>query len=296
MEYQIENNILQVKVSDQGAELLSIIGKHSQHEYLWQATADNWRWHAPILFPIVGKLKDDHYLYQGKAYAMPQHGFARKQKFKLKYQTKDSITFSLQDNAATRAIYPFHFELEVNYTLLNDLLEENFSVKNLDPEQEMLFSLGGHPGFNVPVKAGVNKEDFYFKFQPSNARIRVPYQGKFLDWDQRYLASTNSLLALRDSLFKDDALIYQMRGHDNKLAIRTDSSDFHINIWSRNAPFLGIWSPYPKVADFVCIECLWGIADTVDSDGILAHKKGIQYLPAGQVFNTGFSMTFHGEE
>lgn len=292
MKYRIENNILTVTLSDKGAELLSVIGKYSQHEYIWQGSDQNWSRHAPILFPIVGKLKEDSYSYQGQKYQMPQHGFARDAQFKVTYQDKESITFSLKDTAATRKIYPFHFELRVNYTLLNDLLEINFSVLNLD-NQEMLFAIGGHPGFNVPVSQDISKEDFYFKFQPSNARIRIPYQGKFLNWDQRYLASTNSLLGLRDSLFANDALIYQMRGHDNKLSIRTDSGDFHINVWSRNAPYMGIWSPYPKVADFVCVEFLWGIADTLDADGNLADKRGMNRLAANSRFNTGYSISFH---
>lgn len=292
MKYQIENNFLSVTLTDAGAELLSAVGKHSHHEYIWQGSVKNWDRHAPVLFPIVGKLKHNSYLYQGRDYTMPQHGFARDSKFAVSYQRPDSISFVLRDNVQTLKMYPFHFELTINYTLLNDLLEINFHVRNLDTK-EMLFSIGGHPGFNVPVSAGISKEDFYFKFQPSNARIRIPYRGKLLDWDQRYLASTNSLLGLRDSLFANDALIYQMRGHDNKLSIRTDSSDFHINVWSRNAPFMGIWSPFPKVADFVCVECLWGIADTTDCDGNLEDKRGINALKPEQEFNTGYSISFH---
>lgn len=298
MNYTIKNNILKVTISNKGAEVQSVKGLHSGHEYMWQADPKIWDQHAPVLFPIVGRLKDDQYTYQGHTYRMGQHGFARNSIFDVEKQSKDSITFLLKDSEETQKIYPFKFELRVNYILMNNLLEENFVVTN-KTNGEMIFGIGGHPGFNLPVDGKeITKEDFYFATQPSEARVQIPVNKAdgLLDWKNRYLASTNSLISLSDDLFKNDALIYQLRGHDNKISVRTEKSKFHINVWTRNAPFVGIWSQYPNTADYVCVEPWWGIADRSDTNGKLEDKYGMNHLEQGETFRAGFSITFHGEE
>lgn len=295
MNYTIKNNMLKVTISSKGAEIQSVKGVHSDYEYMWQADPAIWDRHAPVLFPIVGRLKNDQYTYQGKTYHLGQHGFARDCEFIVEKQSDESITFLLKDSEETRKVYPFKFELRVNYNLMNNLLEENFIVTN-KTDGEMIFGIGGHPGFNLPVDdLQVKKEDFYFATQPSEARVKIPIskQTGLLDWANRSLASTDSLIGLSDDLFKNDALIYQLRGHDNKISVRTENSKFHINVWTRNAPFVGIWSQYPKTANYVCIEPWWGIADRSDADGKLEDKYGMNHLAKGETFNAGFSITFH---
>lgn len=295
MDYTISNNMLQVVISSHGAEIQSVKDMHSGEEFMWQADPEIWGRHAPVLFPIVGRLKNDEYTYDGKTYHLGQHGFARNQEFEVEHVSDESITFLLKETAETLAMYPFKFELRVNYNLLNNLLEENFTVTNTDTK-ELIFGIGGHPGFNIPTDEKSKKEDFYFSCQPSVARIQIPLRGSYLDWNNRSLASTDSLIALSDNLFQNDALIFQLKGHDNKISLRTDDSHFHINVWTRNAPFVGVWSQYPKTADYVCIEPWWGIADRNDASGKLEEKYGMNHLPVGDSFNAGFSMAFHAKE
>ena len=295
MNYTIKNNMLEVKISSKGAENQSVKGRHSGYEYIWQADPKIWNRHAPVLFPIVGRLKDDEYTYQGKKYHMTQHGFARDREFEVENQSEESITFLLKDDEQTHEIYPFNFELRVNYNLMNNLLEENFTVTN-KTNGEMIFGIGGHPGFNLPVNENISKQDYYFTTQPSEARVKIPLTDSFLDWENRSLASTDSLIGISDELFKNDALIYQLRGHDNKISLRTEKNKFHINVWTRNAPFVGIWSQYPKTANYVCIEPWWGIADRNVTSGKLEEKYGMNHLAKGKSFDAGFSITFHGKD
>jgi galactose mutarotase-like enzyme len=295
MDYTIKNSILQVVISSMGAEVQSIQSQHSGFEYIWQADPKVWCRHAPILFPFVGKLKNDQYTYQGKTYHMRQHGFARDMEFIVEHQTSESITFLLTDTNETRKIYPFSFELRVNYNLLNNLLEENFSVINKSSGQ-MIFGIGGHPGLNIPMSDLVSKKDFYFSTKPSLARIQIPISNGLLDWNNRSLASTNSLITLSDHLFKNDALVFQLKGHDNRISLRTETSDYHINVWLRDAPFVGVWSQYPNSGDYVCIEPWWGIADRLDSNGKLEEKYGMNHLASGETFTAGFSMAFHDQD
>lgn len=292
MDYTIKNNMIEVVISDHGAEVQSVKGAHTGEEYMWQADPEIWGRHAPVLFPIVGRLKNDEYKYQGKTYHMGQHGFARDCDFEVENHTQESITFLLKDNEKTREMYPFKFEFRVNYNLMNNLLEENFSVVNKSDET-MIFGVGGHPGFNLPVNNGEEKEDYYFDMHPSIARVKIPLKGAYLDWNNRSLASTDSFIGLSDELFKDDALIYELHGHDNKVSLRTDKSKFHINVWTRNATYVGIWSQYPNTANYVCIEPWWGIADREDADGELEHKYGMNHLEPGKEYQAGFSITYH---
>ena len=292
MDYTIKNNMIEVVISDHGAEVQSVKGAHTGEEYMWQADPEIWGRHAPVLFPIVGRLKNDEYKYQGKTYHMGQHGFARDCDFEVENHTQESITFLLKDNEKTLEMYPFKFEFRVNYNLMNNLLEENFSVVNKSDET-MIFGVGGHPGFNLPVNNGEEKEDYYFDMHPSIARVKIPLKGAYLDWNNRSLASTDSFIGLSDELFKDDALIYELHGHDNKVSLRTDKSKFHINVWTRNAPYVGIWSQYPNTANYVCIEPWWGIADREDADGELEHKYGMNHLEPGKEYQAGFSITYH---
>ena len=82
--HMLENEKLKVKVSDRGAELISVTEKHSGRERLWQADPAIWNRHAPILFPFVGKVNDGKYRIDGREYEMKtQHGFARDHGFHL---------------------------------------------------------------------------------------------------------------------------------------------------------------------------------------------------------------------
>ena len=294
MDHKLKNSFLTVTVSDHGAEVQSVIDNNSQREYMWQADSKVWGHHAPVLFPIVGRLKDDQYTYDGKTYHMGQHGFARDSKFEVESKSDDQITFLLKSNQETKKQYPFDFELRVTYTLLNNLLEENFKVTNLS-NKEMIFGIGGHPGFNLPTNDSIKKNDYYFKFEPSIDHIRIPLKAPLLDWEHRSLVATDSLFEISDLLFKDDAWVFELK-NATKVSIRTDKSDYHINVKMDNAPFVGLWSQYPKTADYICIEPWWGIADTLDSDGKFENKKGMNHLKPGETWKNGFSMAFHDKQ
>lgn len=290
MEYTLVNNFLTVKISNHGAEIQSIVDNHTHTEYIWQADPKIWKRHAPVLFPIVGSLKDNQYIYDGKIYNMTQHGFARDMDFEVESQTKDSITFLLKDTPETLKKYPFKFELRVKYTLTDNLIEEKFVVTNQD-EKEMIFGIGGHPAFNLKTSDSIDKSDYYFEFEPSKEHIRIPLKAPLLDWSQRSLSKTNSLIKISDLLFKDDAWVLELRG-ENKVSVRTDKSNYHVDV-KMDAPYVGLWSQYPQTADYVCIEPWWGIADILETNGHLEDKRGMNHLPAGKTWENSFSMAFY---
>src|SRR5210317_161933 len=126
--YTLFNDTLKVTVKSLGAELSSI--RFNDNEYLWQGDKAFWKEQSPILFPIVGKLKDDEFIHKAKAYKMKFHGFARIQEFKVINATKKSITLELKNNEVTKQQYPFQFQLQISYTIKNNTFNIEYKVIN----------------------------------------------------------------------------------------------------------------------------------------------------------------------
>lgn len=276
MSYSIQNQWVIATFKTEGAELTSLKRRDLDIEYLWSGDATYWGRHAPVLFPIVGRLKDDSYHYQGQTYHMSQHGFARDKEFQVTEVGDEFIRFSLSADEETLAVYPFRFKLEIEYRLEQNQLICSYHVSN-EGETEMFYSVGGHPAFNVPIDGQGSFADYYLDFYPMKSRLLLPLQGAYIDEDAVTLGQTNTRIAIQRELFKQDGLIYQTTG-ENSFSIRSDKTDRAVTVMFDNMDFVGIWSPYPKEAPFVCIEPWQGIADTVTSNGNLEEKKGIQRL------------------
>ncbi|KAF1304781.1 MULTISPECIES: aldose 1-epimerase family protein [Enterococcus] len=285
----IENDQLIAVIAEHGAELQSLKNKENQLEYIWKGDPEYWGKHAPLLFPIVGALKNDHYQYQGKNYTLPRHGFARNMDFEVVNHTAESVSFLLKSSEETRENYPFDFELYVHYELGGDGIQVRYEVINLS-EEEMFFSIGGHPAFNVPLDPALSFEDYYLAFSPRKSRLILPLEGNYVNMDQRTLGQTNTNIGLTHELFKNDALIYETKGL-NSISICSEKSPHGVTLTYNNMPYVGIWSPTPKEAPFVCIEPWVGIADTLDASGDLVEKLGIQQLAGRESFQTKYAIT-----
>src|SRR3954451_24854574 len=153
MIHSLQNNILSIAVTTKGAELQSIIHKDFGLENMWSGDPKFWGKKSPVLFPIVGGLKNNSYQYKGKSYQLNRHGFARDMEFEITEQDEEGITFTLNSNEETFAKYPFQFSFSVGYKLDNNRLNVTYAVRNIGNE-EMLFSVGGHPAFKVPLVDG----------------------------------------------------------------------------------------------------------------------------------------------
>ena len=286
----LENDFLTVTIDPLGAELTSVLGVHSHEEYLWQADPAIWKRHAPVLFPIVGKLQNDEYRYQGKTYHMSQHGFARDREFSVASADATHASFVLTDDAASHEVYPFAFQLVINYALDNNVIHVAYQVTNPDDQAPLYFSIGAHPGFNIPVAPETNFEDYFMSFQPKKSRVQIPLQVPGgIDYAHRTLAATDVNQTLTHDFFKNDAVIYELNGKTS-FSLQSDKTKRGVTLTVADAPYLGVWSPYPTTGDFVCIEPWWGIADTTDATGELTEKLGINQLEPKATFETGYSI------
>lgn len=287
--YTLENDLAKLKINALGAELTSFLLKEDSTEYLWQADPKFWGRHAPILFPIVGRLKDNTYKFEGKTYSMTQHGFARDLPFELVSNTNDSCVLKLVSNQETLAKYPFEFELLVSYSLEKTSLKVCYEVKNI-LDKTMYFSIGAHPGFNLPLTPGVETvDDYIVEFDRPETADLLLIDGGLISPDKKRFLTNEATFTLSSDLFKNDALIFSNLKSDT-VSLRSLKTGKFVKMDMTGFPYLGIWSQ-SESAPFVCFEPWFGIADEVDSDYDFTAKLGMQRLEANQSFDCTYSIT-----
>ncbi|SJZ52550.1 Galactose mutarotase [Pilibacter termitis] len=286
MNFTLENEQFTATIKSLGAELVSYQSKETGIEYIWNGNPEYWARHTPVLFPHVGKLKDDTLIFQGKSYSSTQHGFARDKEFTLVEQTDETIVLSLRFDEETLARYPFQFELLITYTLSAKGIETKWTVKNLDAQEKMYFGIGGHPAFNVPLTEGLTFEDYYFELSPKGMRTRIPFVVPYLDVAGKFDEEVEKIAIFHEQ-FHNDALIYETKGH-TEITIKSDKSPHALTLSYDNIDYVGLWSPYPKESPFVCIEPWCSFADTTEDSGIFDEKSSVQVLQPLGVFETSY--------
>lgn len=274
----IQNDDLVVKVSEVGAQLHSV--QKDGFEYLWQGDPASWKRQAPILFPFVGRLKDDQYKYQDNVYHQTQHGFARDENFEVVKKEPTRVVMELSDNDHTRKVYPFSFKLQVTYQVTNNQLDVSYMVTNSGDDEQLIYSIGAHPGFNVPVRGKGIFEDNIVTVDPAEKyqRIKLVAPGPFNDLEHPQSIDFSQPMQLDHDLFNEDAVVLKTDRRPVTVTVGDPEHHHGVNVITNDNQFIGIWSPYPAKADLLCIEPWWGIADGIHSDGQLIHKQCMDRL------------------
>jgi len=267
MLYHIENEHLFCAVDDQGAQLHSLKDRASKTEYLWQGDPAVWYGQAPVLFPIVGRLKDDKYRWQGKEYAMPKHGFARKSLFRLLECNGARASFLLESNDGTRACYPFDFALTLTYRLEGRALLTEALVENRG-DADMYFSIGAHPGFNCAMG-----DILRFGAPETLASLWIDDEAMLAGGSYPVLENATDI-AIHGYLFDRDALILKGVRSKHVTLVRDGVPKVKFDIGG--APVLGIWAR-PGAA-YVCIEPWFGLNDSNGFTPDVSQKPLIQRL------------------
>ena len=201
----LENNNLIIQVKDIGAELCRIFSKKDNTEYLWNGDSKYWGRHSPILFPIVGRLKDNETIIDNSFYKMNQHGFARDMNFELVASDSNSLTYTLVDSEESKNLYPYSFELTIKYTLLASSIKIDWFVKNTN-DCDMYFSIGAHPAFNIPFNPDETYSDYYLDLELCGNVNQYLLDGPFVS--KIIPSSSINKLDIKPELFVNDALIY----------------------------------------------------------------------------------------
>lgn len=265
----LKNHQNLVKIASKGAQLITWKNSESDKEILWQQNDKYWNRVAPILFPIVGRLKGDRFRYKDDYYPMSQHGFAREAEFDVIASAEDSATFSLKSNVETRGVYPFDFELIVNYSLSGSILKVNHTVINTGLEI-MPFSIGAHPGFHL--EGDISEYKIEIPGATSKKRFLLDagiFSGKTegVDFEQ------GGFLPLSEKYFELDAIVFKNENIHLVRLWRNNMPQLELEITGVEAPYWGFWKK-PN-APFFCIEPWWGLADSAEFDADLSVKEGI---------------------
>ncbi|MEN3745899.1 aldose 1-epimerase family protein [Sphingomonas sp. HF-S3] len=274
---EIANGRLTACINPLGAELSSLTDADG-HQLMTDANPIYWSGRAPLLFPIVGRLMDDRYRVNGREFALPQHGFARRQPFVLVEQSDSSARFRLTDSEATRAVYPFAFTLDAVFTLDDATLSIDITVTN-SGDVPMPASFGFHPAFAWPLPWGGAKEDHRITFAADEpGELSAIVKGGWIAPEGWPSPLDGRVLHLDDALFERDALIWNPVVSQS---VRYDAGQGPaLEVGFPDTPALGIWTK--PGAHFVCIEPWHGIADPIGFDGEIWDKPGMLRFEPGQ--------------
>ena len=291
MIYSIENKILKATVDTSGAQLQSIYSKATETEYLWQGDPAYWAGRAYNLFPTIGRMYKNTYTYDGNEYSLRCHGIARYRAFQLTDRTATKLTFRLTEDEDSLKEYPFKFEFFIRYELKEATLEISFIVKNTD-EKELIFALGGHPGFNVPFGNGAF-EDYYLEFsEKTKVLFHTLSESKFMTGEKLPLPLTEGVrLPLRHELFDNDAAI--LGNTCREISLKSKADPRYITVKYPDFRYLGVWHTPETDAPFVCIEPWSALPAT---DGVitdLSAKEDMTRLAPGKTYNTSWSLEIH---
>lgn len=289
MMYELENEYIKIQINSLGAELRSLISLENGREYLWLADPAYWKRTSPILFPLVGRFKNNQFTYDGKNYNMSQHGFARDRQFELlDSDNKHKIALVLNSDSLTYENYPFNFKLIIEYELIARKVQVRWRVINMD-NKIMHFSIGAHPAFMCPIdEADMCKLQF---------NIKDNLQYKLLGKDSLLLDKVYDLPLIEGKwqftkdVFAHDALVFE--DYQIKEVAMLDNNDKPYLTMHFAAPVTGIWSPPNKNAPFICIEPWYGRCDAADFSGNLNDREYGNSIAGGAEFAAHYDIEIY---
>jgi galactose mutarotase-like enzyme len=270
----LENEYIKASFLKMGAELKELVHKKTGMDYLWNSDPEYWAKSSPVLFPIVGALKNNTYTYEGKAYSLPRHGFAREMEFEVTQVDDRTVLFTLEQTAETLSLYPFEFRLGIRYVLDGNTLSCTYEVDN-PGQKDLLFSIGAHPAFKAPLVKGAAYSDYQLVFNKDSKLHYHKITDNLIDSATVALPLIDGALTLKHELFYEDALVFKTMKSD-QITLQDKQASHGLHFKFEGFPYFGIWAA--KDADFVCLEPWCGIADQVGHQGKLEEKEGMTRL------------------
>ncbi|ULQ56210.1 aldose 1-epimerase family protein [Flavihumibacter rivuli] len=286
----LQNEVLTAGIHPLGAELQLLVHRSSGANFMWSGDNKFWGKFSPVLFPIVGSLKDNTYHYNGKEYSLPRHGFAREKTFHAHKSSEKEAVFTLEADSSSHAVFPFDFRLELHYRLEGSKLSCTYQVFNTG-NHPMYFSIGAHPAFAVPLlddRSGATYGDHYLQFNRSTSLERWKLKDGLISDQKEMVELKEGRLGLSKELFKEDALV--LKGiPDNQIILGSKKHAHQLVFEWEDFPFFGIWAA--PDAPFVCLEPWCGIADSVHHNQQLTEKEGINELAPGSLFSRTWAVS-----
>lgn len=287
----IQNDRFTATINEVGAELTHLVDQASHRDLIWNN--DLWPKHAPVLFPAIGRSNEDSYLIDGQRYEMPQHGFVSGETFTIVDQTPTAVTLSLKANAATRVYYPFDFELQVTFTLVATGLNLTFSVQN-HGQQDLSYSLGSHPAFNVPFEAGEAFTDYELVLDPAPTDLQqfeiVKTPNPYRSGKELPVTTDKGVIKLNYPMF-DAGLIILKAPNLAHLTLQSTKSKHSISLNLDDFDYVTLWTKEGAQAPFLCLEPFNGLPDVAGDLRELATKEGNHHVAVGQSETMAYTIT-----
>ena len=290
----LKNEQLELTVNSFGAEM-NALKDSSGKDILWTGNPDVWKFHAPVLFPHCGKIKDAFVLIENKSFPLKSNGFARDLEFSVINQSENSVVFELVQNEYTLERFPYKFSLQVKYELINNQVFFESTVKNTD-EKEFLFSIGSHSGFCCPRNEGESIEDYQIEFEKKEPLETIPcYENGFLanDLDGKcpfsklYGEVQPGIIPLKADYFGNGHLFTNITSDWVGLRNKIDNSLIKVN--TKNYPNVMLWQNAGK-PHFICIEPWYGMPDPDNTNHQWTEKPGLVSLLPGKSFSCNQSI------
>lgn len=282
MAVKLENEFLCVEIAEMGAEVTRIYDKTEDNEILWEGNPVYWKRHSPVLFPNVGKTYKNRVLINGTQYPTSQHGFARDNVFTCIEAANEKASFMFRSSEETKEVYPFDFELHINYKLNKKELTVEWQVKNCGDET-MYFTIGGHPAFRF-AKPEETKADYVLKV-PGKEKLEyvlIDISCGCANVDEVHtLQLSEETYPLSDKLFAKDALVVDNGQIEEAWLCHKDGTPY-VGVRSAGFPNYGIWSV--EGAPFVCLEPWMGRCDNAGFNAELSEKPNVNKVEAGEKF------------
>ena len=284
----LRNENVSVTLKSLGGELTSIKDA-SGTEYLWQGNPDFWSGQAPVLFPIVGCLRNGTAtIGDSKTCSFGRHGLARKLEFTLVSSSETCAVYSLKADDSTKEQYPYDFELQMIYELTNHGVKVSHKVIN-HGDIVMPYCIGGHPAFNCPLKAEEKQSDYQLSFDTDKTLVcSILRENGLLTARKKEFELTNHKMRIVEDLFDEDALIIE-GNQAKRVGLVNPQGETYLEV-EFDAPLFGIWSPAKKSAPFVCIEPWYGRSDKEDFSKKLEEREWGNELKAGEIFEKSYQI------
>lgn len=282
MEYVLKKGQITGKAAAKGGELISLWDGDGT-QYIWSGDPAYWAGRNPVLFPIVGGLKDGAVAHEGRTLHMGRHGFARDQEFSVAEQGEDYIVFALEETPETLKNYPFRFTLKVCHRLLEDGFATSFEVTNRDAAP-MPFCIGAHTAFRCPLYEGERFEDYRIVFdRPENVPTQLlDSRGCLRHGAVEDLLHGSNVLELDYALFDriDTAVFDRPCSGSVSLIHRETGGGVRLNF--EQFPMVAFWTKAEAKAPFICLEPWNGCAAVDNESGQFTDKPYCVVLAPGE--------------
>lgn len=285
----ISDGHVTASVDATGAQLMSL--RTDAGEYLWQGDERFWPRRAPVLFPIVGCLRDNRATSAQGEVRLQRHGIARLYDHAVVAQTPSSVTYELASTDETRTAYPFDFRLNMTYAVKDGTLSQTFAVTNAG-DVPLPFTLGGHPAFNVPAPGceGESFSDYELVFPEAwTAEVPTIDAAGLHDFSKTHelFRDSDRLRLSHDLIARLLTLVFvEVPGRGVRLV---GPSGHGVEVSFDGFDYLGVWTSSPE-APFVAIEPWVGCATAYDESDVFEEKRGTITLEPGQSCEKTFSM------